>query len=163
MNHQELLLNKIHTLDTLKVLVDQWKSMGWNVVFTNGCFDILHRGHITYLNEAASLGDKLIIAVNTDASVRRIKSANRPIQDEESRLQILAALECVSAVFLFDEDTPLKVITELLPDTLVKGADYEIKDIVGADVVLDHGGDVKTIPFIEGFSTSRIEKKIKEG
>jgi rfaE bifunctional protein nucleotidyltransferase chain/domain len=161
MDHLQTLNQKIHTLESMKKQVDQWKGSGYEIVFTNGCFDILHRGHIRYLNEAASLGDKLIIAVNTDASVSKLKGSARPIQDEQSRLQILAALECVSAVFLFDEDTPLEVITELIPDILVKGSDYEITNIVGADIVLDHGGEVKTVPFIEGFSTSAIEKKIK--
>jgi rfaE bifunctional protein nucleotidyltransferase chain/domain len=162
MDHFSHLSSKIYNLEALKKQVNSWKDNGMNIVFTNGCFDILHRGHITYLNQAASLGDKLIVGVNTDASVGKIKGKARPIQDEQSRLYILAALECVAAVFLFDEDTPLRVISELIPDILVKGADYEIKNIVGADIVMDHGGEVKTIPFIEGYSTSAIEKKIIE-
>lgn len=162
MLHREKLQSKIHTLDTLRSLVTKWKSTGLEVVFTNGCFDLLHRGHVDYLNKAADLGDRLIVALNTDTSVKKLKGAHRPLQDENTRLEIMAALECVDAVFLFDEETPLEVITQILPDILVKGADYTIDTIVGADVVMEHGGEVRTIEFLPGYSTSAIERKIKE-
>jgi rfaE bifunctional protein nucleotidyltransferase chain/domain len=162
MNHQQILHDKIFTLDTLLAEVKQWKSLGNKIVFTNGCFDILHRGHVDYLNKASDLGDKLIVALNSDASMRKLKGPHRPIQDEQSRLHIMASLECVSAVFLFNEETPMEVLSKIVPDILVKGADYTIETIVGADIVLKNGGEVKTIDFLEGYSTSLIERKIKE-
>lgn len=162
MLHREKLQSKIHTLDTLRSLVTKWKSTGLEVVFTNGCFDLLHRGHVDYLNKAADLGDRLIVALNTDASVKKLKGAHRPLQDENTRMEIMAALECVDAVFLFDEETPLEVITQILPDILVKGSDYTVDTIVGAEVVMEHGGEVRTIEFLPGYSTSAIERKIKE-
>ncbi len=161
MNHQQLLQSKIYSLETLLLLVHQWKAGSQKIVFTNGCFDILHPGHIDYLNKAADLGDKLIVALNTDASVQKLKGSHRPIQSEQSRLQIMASLECVSAVFLFGEETPLEAISKILPNILVKGGDYTIETIVGADEVIKNGGEAKVIPFLEGFSTSGIERKIK--
>lgn len=136
---------------------------GLRIVFTNGCFDILHAGHVAYLQEAARLGDFLVVAVNSDDSVRRLeKSPARPLQNEYSRSHVMAALGCVGAVVVFDEDTPLEIIREIKPDVLVKGADYTIDKIVGADVVLQDGGEVKTIAFLPGYSTTAIEKKILE-
>ena len=161
MNHQQTQKHKIHTLETLRPLVKSWKQANQKIVFTNGCFDLLHPGHVDYLNKAADLGDHLIVALNTDASVQKLKGMHRPIQSEVARLQIMAGLECVSAVFLFSEDTPLEVLSEILPHTLVKGGDYTIDTIVGADLIMKHGGKVEVIPFLEGYSISSIEKKIK--
>jgi rfaE bifunctional protein nucleotidyltransferase chain/domain len=150
------------SLTALQNDVKQWQDSGQKVVFTNGCFDLLHRGHTDYLAKAADLGNKLIIGVNTDASVRRLKGSHRPIQDEESRLFILASLACVDAVILFDEPTPYELIKAVQPDILVKGSDYKPEDIVGYDIVTGRGGEVKTIDFIPGYSTSLIEKRIRE-
>lgn len=142
------------------------------VVFTNGCFDILHRGHIHYLAKAADLADYFVIGVNSDASVKRQgKSSTRPLQDEHTRALILASLHFVSAVVIFDEDTPLNLIQQIRPDVLVKGADYDAlekdvknkKYIVGSDVVRSYNGSVVTIPYLENFSTTAIEQKIKLG
>ncbi|MFN4973340.1 MAG: D-glycero-beta-D-manno-heptose 1-phosphate adenylyltransferase [Bacteroidota bacterium] len=155
---------KIYTrVDELARAIDAWRENGDVIVFTNGCFDILHRGHVDYLAKAADQGNKLIIGVNTDASVRTLKGKNRPIQDEESRLQILASLACVDAVILFDEPTPYNLIEALQPDVLIKGSDYKPEDIVGYDIVTARGGHVKTIDFIPGYSTSLIEKRIIDG
>lgn len=137
------------------------KAAGKRIVFTNGCFDILHAGHVTYLQEAAALGDFLVVGINSDDSVKRLeKSPARPLQNEFSRTTVMAALQCVGAVIVFDEDTPLDLILAVKPDVLVKGADYKIEDIVGAKEVLAAGGEVKTLEFLPGFSTSNIEKKI---
>jgi len=139
------------------------KASGKRIVFTNGCFDILHAGHITYLQEAATLGDFLVVGVNSDDSVKRLdKSPARPLQNEFSRSTVLAALQFVGAVIVFDEDTPLELIQAVKPDVLVKGADYKIEDILGAKEVLAAGGEVKTLEFLPGYSTSNIEKKILE-
>lgn len=137
------------------------KAAGKRIVFTNGCFDILHAGHVTYLQEAAALGDFLVVGINSDDSVKRLeKSPARPLQNEFSRTTVMAALQCVGAVIVFDEDTPLDLILAVKPDVLVKGADYKLEDIVGAKEVLAAGGEVKTLEFLPGFSTSNIEKKI---
>ena len=125
-------------------------------VFTNGCFDLLHRGHVEYLQKAKTFGDKLIVGLNSDASVRRLKGESRPIQDEQSRKIILEALRCVDEVILFDEDTPYELIRKIQPDVLVKGADYKPEDIVGYDIVRAKGGEVCTVEFVEGYSTSRL-------
>ena len=130
------------------------------MVFTNGCFDILHLGHIDYLTKAADLGDRLIVAVNTDSSVSALKGPSRPIIDEETRAMKLASLVFVDAVILFGEETPLKLITEVRPNILVKGGDYTIDTIVGASEVQDNGGEVVVIPFLEGHSTTSIVNKI---
>jgi rfaE bifunctional protein nucleotidyltransferase chain/domain len=131
-------------------------------VFSNGCFDLVHKGHIDYLNRAADMGDVLVMGLNTDASVSKLKGPHRPIQDEQSRLLIIAALQCVSAVVLFDEETPYDLIKLVQPDVLVKGSDYKPENIVGYDVVMAKGGAVKTIDYLPGYSTSAIEKRIKE-
>lgn len=144
-----------------KQIVD-WHSLGQKVVFTNGCFDLLHMGHVDYLEKARGLGDKLVIGLNTDSSVSRFKGPNRPIQDEQSRARVLASLQFVDMVVFFDEDTPLLLISALLPDILVKGSDYLAENIVGADVVQKSGGAVKTIEFVPGYSTTRIIEKIKK-
>ena len=129
-------------------------------MFTNGCFDLLHRGHIKYLEEASKLGDKLIIGLNSDASVSKLKGDNRPIKDQQNRAEILSALKMVDMVIIFNQDTPDKLISLVVPDVLVKGGDWPVDKIVGADFVLDNGGDVKTLSFIEGESSSAIINKI---
>jgi D-beta-D-heptose 7-phosphate kinase/D-beta-D-heptose 1-phosphate adenosyltransferase len=138
------------------------QARGLKVVFTNGCFDLLHRGHVRYLEEARARGDALIVGVNTDASVRRLnKEGARPVNSEANRAAVLAALACVDRVVLFDEDTPLELITALKPDVLVKGGDYRPEEIVGREVVLARGGRVEVIPFIPGYSTSSLLARIR--
>jgi rfaE bifunctional protein nucleotidyltransferase chain/domain len=161
-NLEKELLNKIQSLTTLKTMVTAWQKEGKKVVFTNGVFDLLHIGHVTYLAKAAELGDKLIIGLNADSSVKRIKGESRPINDQNSRAALLASLFFVDGVVMFDEDTPLNLISYLLPDILVKGADYAVENIVGAKEVIANGGEVKTITFVEGYSSTSIIKKIKE-
>jgi len=163
MSKHSLVRTKIlRDLNALSELLLQWKSANQKIVFTNGCFDILHRGHVDYLAKAADLGDVLIIGLNTDQSVSSIKGAHRPIQDQESRLQILASLAFVDAVILFDEPTPYELIKLVQPDVLVKGSDYQAENIVGYDIVKAKGGSINTLDFIPGFSTSGIESKIKQ-
>jgi rfaE bifunctional protein nucleotidyltransferase chain/domain len=157
----DLIENKILTLEKLNPIVHIWRFLGKKIVFTNGCFDLLHLGHIDYLAKAADMGDKLIIGLNSDASTSALKGPNRPITDQKSRSHIIASLSFVSAVVLFDESTPLNLISSIEPDVLVKGADYSIDQIVGADVVLARGGEVKTVEYISGYSTTAIESKIK--
>lgn len=159
-NKLELIQNKIYKLSELKLIVNQWKMLSKKVVFTNGCFDIIHRGHNTYLLEAAAFGNKLIVAVNSDESVRKLKGNNRPIVDEYSRAFNLACHTYIDAVILFDEDTPLNLINEFQPDVLIKGGDYTIDTIVGAQEVLNYGGQVEIIPFLEGYSSTNIIDKI---
>lgn len=158
----EKIANKIKNLSQGKVQVAEWRSQGLKIVFTNGCFDILHLGHVDYLEKAAGLGDRLIIGLNTDDSVSRFKGSERPIQDQNSRARILSSLQFVDMVVLFNEDTPLELISNLIPDILVKGSDYLAENIVGAEVVKKNGGEVKTIDFVSGYSTSRIIEKIKK-
>ena len=157
----EKAVDKIKDLPTAAALVRNWKNNGKRIVFTNGCFDILHLGHVDYLEKAKALGDILVVGMNTDASVRRFKGPHRPLQDETSRTRIMASLRSVDLVILFDENTPLELISTLLPDILVKGSDYLAENIVGADVVKNSGGVVKTIRFVEGYSTTKIVEKIK--
>jgi len=160
-NLEQTLLNKIYDLPSLKAKITGWKSEGKKVVFTNGVFDLLHIGHITYMAKAAELGDKLIIGLNSDASVKRIKGEGRPVNDQNSRAVLLAALFFVDALIVFEEDTPHRLITALLPDILVKGADYAIDDIVGGEEVIANGGEVKTIDFVDGYSSTSIIQKIR--
>ncbi|KAA8474112.1 rfaE bifunctional protein nucleotidyltransferase chain/domain [Arcticibacter tournemirensis] len=162
MDKLDVVNSKVRSLDQLLPMVNIWKFQGNKIVFTNGCFDLLHLGHIDYLAKAASMGNKLIIGVNTDQSVSELKGAARPITDQHSRTLILASLFFVDAVVLFGEATPLNLITAIKPDILVKGADYTIDTIVGADVVMQNGGEVKTITYIDGYSTTAIERKIRE-
>lgn len=131
------------------------------MVFTNGCFDIIHRGHVSYLAQARQLGDLLVVGLNSDASVRRLKGPSRPVNDEASRALVLASLEMVDYVVVFDEDTPYNLIKKTQPDVLVKGGDYTLDNIVGADLVMQRGGKVLTIPFVEGFSTTSIIDNLK--
>lgn len=167
----KIVQSKIYTPDALSMELAVWRFKGNKIVFTNGCFDIVHRGHIDYLAKASDLGNKLVIGVNSDASVKRLgKSSSRPLQDEQTRAMIIASLHFVSAVVIFDEDTPFDLISLIKPDVLVKGADYDANEtnkkskkyIVGSEVVLANKGLVKTIAFLEGFSTTKIEEKIKE-
>lgn len=151
-----MLTNKLIPRVSVGIAADMWHSGGKKVVFTNGCFDILHRGHVEYLAKAADLGDMLVVGLNSDSSVRRIKGEGRPLNDEQSRAAVLSALESVDVVVLFDEDTPENLIRTIKPDVLVKGSDYKIEDIVGADFVVNHGGEVVTIDFVEGYSTTGI-------
>jgi rfaE bifunctional protein nucleotidyltransferase chain/domain len=156
-----MLKDKIVTMDIAQAIVKNWQIQGEKVVFTNGCFDILHAGHVHYLEEAQQLGNKLVVGLNTDQSVQRLdKSPARPIQSQDSRAMVLAALESVSLVVLFDEDTPKELIETLNPNILVKGADYQIDQIVGGSHVIGNGGEVKTLEFLPGYSTSKIEQKI---
>jgi rfaE bifunctional protein nucleotidyltransferase chain/domain len=162
MSKHSNIIAKILNLSQLQNQIANDKQEGKKVVFTNGCFDILHKGHVDYLAKAADKGNVLIVAVNTDDSVKRLgKSPSRPIQDQEARAYLIAALESVSYVILFDEDTPKELIDAIVPDVLVKGSDYKPEAIVGYDTVTKHGGKVETIDFIEGYSTTAIEKKIK--
>src|ERR1700744_2125823 len=161
-NLEQAILDKIIDLQSLKAKREQWKADGRKVVFTNGVFDLLHIGHITYLAKAAELGDKLIIGLNSDTSVKRIKGEDRPVNDQNSRAALLAALFFVDAIVVFEEDTPINLITALMPDILVKGADYSIENIVGAKEVMANGGEVKTINFVEGYSSTSIIQKIRK-
>ena len=152
--------NKLLSREALETKLAEWRSAGETIVFTNGCFDILHRGHVEYLAQAADLGDKLIIGLNTDASVKRLKGESRPVNDEKSRALLLSALQFVDAVVFFDEDTPYELIKQVQPDILVKGNDYKPEEIVGYDIVTAKGGKVLTIDLVEGFSTTNIIKRL---
>jgi D-beta-D-heptose 7-phosphate kinase/D-beta-D-heptose 1-phosphate adenosyltransferase len=132
------------------------------VVFTNGCFELLHRGHVEYLAQAKALGDVLVVGLNSDASVQRLRGAGRPLVAEADRAAVLAALRSVDAVTLFDEDTPLELISTLLPDVLVKGGDYDLDGIVGREVVEEAGGEVRALPFVAGHSTTSILDRLKD-
>lgn len=152
---------KIQSTERAVETVQEWKKAGQKVVFTNGCFDILHLGHVDYLEKASKLGNKLVVGLNTDASVSRIKGPTRPITDQVSRGRVMAALGFVDLVVFFDEETPLELITKLLPDVLVKGNDYLAENIVGAKVVKQNNGIVQTVELVDGYSTSSIIHKIK--
>lgn len=160
--YSEILNQKIFTAETLKKRLELWRMFNKKIVFTNGCFDILHRGHVDYLAKARDLGDALIVGINTDASVKRLgKSPERPVNKETERTFLLASLEMVDAVILFDEDTPLELIKIVQPDVLAKGADYKAENIVGYDVVKAKGGEVTTIDLTEGFSTTATISRLK--
>jgi rfaE bifunctional protein nucleotidyltransferase chain/domain len=158
-------------LNTLDKIVDRREAARWikgmqaegkKVVFTNGCFDLLHVGHVEYLEQARALGDALIVAVNTDESVRRLnKGLSRPLNPERDRARVLAALACVDRVVLFPEDTPREIITELQPDVLVKGGDYKLEEIVGREEILAWGGEVKVIPLVPGYSTTALLARLR--
>ncbi len=153
-------MNKYYTLEALQQKCEQDKQHGKSLVFTNGCFDILHVGHIRYLQKARTYGDRLIVALNSDASVRRLKGAFRPIVSENDRCEVIAALACVDYVMLFNDDTPYQVIATLIPDILIKGGDYEPDDVVGKDILEAHGGRVIIEAFEAGKSTTGILDKI---
>lgn len=162
MDYLKLLQSKIITDDNLNALLTYWRLKDEKIVFTNGCFDLLHRGHIEYLARAASLGSILVVGMNSDASVRRLKGDQRPVQDEYSRALLTTSLRFVTGVKLFDEDTPYELIRRIVPDVLVKGGDYKEEDIVGGDVVKSNGGEIVTIDFTEGYSTSGLIEKIRQ-
>jgi len=153
--------DKIHSLRSAKLIIADLKKSGQKVIFTNGCFDLLHRGHISYLEKARQLGDYLIVGLNSDDSVRRLKGKGRPIKQQASREAVLAGLGAVDMVIVFSEDTPETLIEALKPDVLVKGGDYKIAQIVGAEFVMNRGGLVKVIDFVDGFSSTSIIKNIK--
>jgi len=159
MNNIELITQKIFSIEFLNENLAKWKNNKETIVFTNGCFDIIHLGHIKYLAQAASLGSKLIIGLNSDASVKRLKGNDRPINNQYARSFVLAALFMVDAVIIFEEDTPEILIKNISPDILVKGGDYEEKNIVGAEFVKNNGGEIQIISFIEGYSTTKIINK----
>lgn len=161
MNYLSLAQNKIiKNKEELYNTLSQWQFKNEKIVFTNGCFDILHRGHVEYLAQAAALGTKLIIGLNTDDSVRRLKGANRPINDEYARALVLSSFIFVNKVVYFDEDTPLELIRYIQPDILVKGSDYKPENIIGYDIVKSKGGEIVTIDFVNGFSSTSILNKI---
>ena len=162
MSHLNKINSKIFSFDDLKNQVNAWKQAGEEVVFTNGCFDIIHRGHIEVLAQTADLGDRLIIGLNSDSSIQKLKGEDRPIIEEQSRAILLASLEFVDAVVIFSEDTPINLISTLLPDVLAKGGDYEIEAIVGHEIVQNNGGEVILVPFVDGFSSTTIIDKIKK-
>lgn len=166
----EVVESKIYTRETLVKPLIVWRFFAKKIVFTNGCFDILHQGHIDYLAKASDLGGALVVGINSDASVKRLgKSDTRPLQDEKTRAMIIASLHFVSGVIIFDEDTPKELIEFVKPDILVKGADYDANEtnpaskkyIVGSDVVKANGGTVSTLEYLPGYSTTAIEQKIK--
>jgi rfaE bifunctional protein nucleotidyltransferase chain/domain len=155
--------DKVYTDINLAIQkIQEWKNEGKKIVFTNGCFDLIHIGHVLYLEEAKNLGDILVVAANSDASVSKLKGSHRPIKDQYNRSHILAALQSVDMVLIFEEDTPFELIAAILPDILVKGGDWSVDQIVGSEVVLSHGGTVQSLQFLDGYSTTALEKKIKE-
>lgn len=153
--------NKIQDLPSLLLTVKDWRADHQKIVFTNGCFDLLHLGHLDYLEKSKQKGDKLIIGLNTDSSIKILKGENRPINNNEFRSKMLAALAFVDAIVLFSEETPKELISTLLPDILVKGSDYNENEIVGADIVKKNGGSVETVDLVKGFSSSNLIEKIK--
>ncbi len=162
MDYRNQIKSKILSRNDLLAQVSFWKRNNESIVFSNGCFDIIHPGHVRYLAAAAALGNKLVIGVNTDSSVKRIKGPSRPLIGEEERCEMLASFTFVDAVCLFDEDTPLELIKSIVPHFLVKGKDYSPEQIVGADIVLSFGGKVETIDLVEGYSTTSLIQKIKK-
>jgi D-glycero-beta-D-manno-heptose 1-phosphate adenylyltransferase len=163
MTPSEIIQSKIFTdARSFSMLLKEWKQAGNKVVFTNGCFDLMHRGHIDSLARAAEFGNRLIVGLNSDVSVKLLKGKNRPLIDQQSRAVLLASLLMVDAVILFDEETPYELIKDIIPDVLVKGSEYQIEEIAGFDIVLASGGKVERIELTEGFSTTDLIKKIKD-
>jgi D-glycero-beta-D-manno-heptose 1-phosphate adenylyltransferase len=154
-------IEKIMEPSLLAKWLSRWRVMGERVVFTNGVFDLLHPGHVDYLERAKALGQRLVVGVNSDASVRRLKPG-RPLQDEQARMRVIAALQVVDAVAVFAEDTPLELITRVRPEILVKGADYSVQTIVGAELVLSYGGQVLPLELLPGHSTTEIIRRARE-
>lgn len=163
MTRFEQIEQKIQSWEQITATADAWRAAGNRIVFTNGCFDILHYGHLHYLSAARDLGERLVVGLNSAASVSRLKGPHRPINDELTRTHLLAALEVIDAVVVFEDDTPLELIRLVRPDILVKGGDWLPEQIVGSDLVLAAGGQVRSLPFVEGYSTTNIEAKIKRG
>lgn len=156
----EKIKSKVQTWECAAETVEGWRALGISIVFTNGCFDLLHYGHIQYLAEARDLGGRLVVGLNASSSVSRLKGPHRPINDERTRSMVLAALEVVDLVVVFEEDTPYELIQLIRPDFLVKGGDWRPEQIVGSDLVLSRGGKVISLPFADGYSTTNIEQKI---
>ena len=164
MSFHNQLKEKIVSQDQALKELKTWREKNKKIVFTNGCFDIIHPGHIDYLSQARDLGDILVLGLNTDQSVRLLnKGSNRPINDERTRANVLAGLASVDLIVFFDEETPYNLIKLLQPNVLVKGKDYEVEKIIGFDILKENGGEVITIPFLDGYSTSSLIKKIIEG
>ena len=155
------LQSKIYTLDQLIDEVINWKDQNKKIVFTNGCFDLIHLGHVEVLARSSDLGDKLIVAINSDESIAKIKGTNRPIIEEESRVKQIAALDFVDAVILFQQDTPIKIISSITPNVITKGGDYKTSDVVGHEIIQKNNGEVAIIPLTQGYSTTSILDKIK--
>lgn len=171
MSNYQQILSKFHTVADMAKQIEKWKMAGDRVIFTNGCFDILHKGHVSYLAQAADFGTKLVIGINADESVKRLgKGDDRPINSEDARALLIASLGFVDGVVVFNDDTPIRLIEQLQPDVLVKGADYDAdetdptskKYIVGRETVMLFGGIVKTVPLVAGFSTTGILNKIRD-
>ena len=162
MKRPEIISNKIFSLKDLIPKTEQWKFFGKTIAFTNGCFDILHEGHIYSLSQAAKEADYLIVGVNADASVKKLKGDSRPVNNQHSRSTVLASLIMVDAVIIFEEDTPLELIKAILPDVLVKGGDYKVEEIAGSKEVIANGGRVVINPILEGFSTTSIISKMSK-
>jgi rfaE bifunctional protein nucleotidyltransferase chain/domain len=160
MDYSEIIESKILKLHELTAYVLDWKKNKNSIVFTNGCFDILHYGHLQYLTQAKSLGHKLIVGLNSDDSVKKLKGESRPINNQKAREFTLASLLVVDAVVVFEEETPEKIIKMIFPDILVKGGDYKFDEIVGADFVTANGGLVEIIPLVQGYSSSNLIKKL---
>ena len=163
MSFSATIKSKIQPPEQLLRTIAHWRAAGDKIVFTNGCFDLLHYGHLHYLAEARDLGERLIVGLNSAASVRKLKGPTRPINDELTRTHMLAALEMVDAVVVFDGDTPIELIELIQPEILVKGGDWAAAQIVGSELVLAKGGKVLSLPFVEGYSTTNIEQKILKG
>jgi len=161
MSRLQALYNKIETFEQIKAKLNFWKLTSKKIVFTNGCFDILHKGHVTYLAKAADLGNVLIVGLNSDRSVKELKGSGRPINEQNARCEVLAALGFVDAVIVFDQPTPYELIKLLQPDVLVKGGDWKVEEIVGYDILKANGGLVTNIEFVQGFSTTSIERKLQ--
>ena len=157
--NETVLESKVAPLNTARNIREDWRQQGLRVGFTNGCFDIVHRGHVTLLAQARARCDRLVVALNTDASVSRLKGPERPIQSEAARAEVIAALGAVDMVLLFDEDTPLAIIDALRPDVLFKGSDYTVDTVVGHELVQGYGGEVELIDLVDGYSTTRIVAK----
>ena len=160
MKQFEHIQQKIQSFETIAQTLAKWRAEGQRVVFTNGCFDLLHYGHLHYLAQARDLADRLVVGLNSAASVSRLKGSHRPINDELTRTHLLAALQMIDAVVVFEEDTPLELIKIVQPEILVKGGDWKPEQIVGSDLVLARGGQVLSLPFVTGYSTTNIEQKI---
>lgn len=159
----EIIKSKILAGDSLQKALNTWRFYDKKIVFTNGCFDLLHYGHVEYLSKAKDLGDILIVGLNTDSSVKHLKGEHRPLQNENARAAILASLQFVDVVVLFDEETPYNLISHIRPHILVKGSDYKPEQIAGYDILQSYNGEVKTIDFVPGHSTSALEEKIRKG
>ena len=163
MNNLQKINQKIYLIDDLQMLIKNWRKNGKKIIFTNGCFDIIHLGHIDTLAKSADLGDKLIVGINSDTSVKKNKGDKRPIIDQKSRSNLIAALGFVDAVYIFNELTPEQLIKTIRPDVIVKGGDYLKKDVVGYKILSEYGGEVIILPFTKGFSTTQILEKISNG